>query len=101
MSIKIVMQSTVSKVLHEKLKGKNLSEIARQLGIAPSVLADWVHARRTPSFKNVNSIVKLADYLGISLEALLLGKESERKLISAVTFSEDDREYKISIERIK
>jgi transcriptional regulator with XRE-family HTH domain len=95
------MESAVSKILHEKLKGKNLSEVARTLGIAPSVLADWVHARRTPSLKNILSIVKLANYLGMSLEALLLGKEPDRKIISAVTFSEDEREYKISIERIK
>lgn len=99
--VKQVMESKISEILSERLKGKNLSMIARELGISKSLLADWVASRRLPSLKNIEAVAKLASYLGLSLEQLLLGREVERKVISAVTFEDETRSYCINIERLK
>lgn len=60
--------------LKENLKyifeGKNLSKIARELRISKSLLADWVSYRRTPSFQNVDSVLKIAKYANVNLETL-------------------------------
>jgi len=96
-----VMKAKISEILHERLKDKNLSQISRDLGISKSLLSDWVSSRRLPSLKNIDALAKLAAYLGITLEQLLLGKQSENKVISAVTFDDEQRRYKINIERVK
>lgn len=101
MSVNILMDLKITQILRDKLEGENLSKVARELGISKSLLADWVAARRVPSLKNIEAVNKLANYLGLSLEQLLLGKETERKIISAVTFEEDKRIYRVNIERIK
>ncbi|MBX2996327.1 MAG: helix-turn-helix transcriptional regulator [Bdellovibrionaceae bacterium] len=95
------METKISDILRERLEGQNLSKIARELGISKSLLADWVAARRLPSLKNIKAVAKLAAYLGISLEQLLLGKEDDRKIISAVTFEDEKRSYRVHIERLK
>lgn len=98
---KFLMESKISEILRERLEGENLSKIARELGISKSLLADWVASRRLPSLKNIAAVARLASYLGLSLEQLLLGKDDGRKIISAVTFDEDKRTYRINIERLK
>lgn len=98
---KFIMESKITEILRERLEGENLSKIARELGISKSLLADWVSSRRLPSLKNISAVNKLANYLGLSLEQLLLGKDSDRKIISAVTFENEKRTYRINIERLK
>jgi transcriptional regulator with XRE-family HTH domain len=98
---KIIMGTKISDILRERLEGENLSKIARELGISKSLLADWVASRRLPSLKNIEAVAKLAAYLGLSLEQLLLGKEDNRKIISAVTFEDEKRSYRVNIERLK
>lgn len=98
---KIIMEAKISDVLRERLKGKNLSQVARELNISKGLLADWVSARRLPSLRNISALSKLADYLGLSLEQLLLGKTSEKKIISNVVFDDEKRSYRINIERLK
>ena len=88
-----------SDVLKKRLKDKNLSQVARELGIPKTLLHEWVNAKRTPSFKNIEYIKRLAEYLSLSLEELLIGEANE-KLISSVTFDDQGRKYKIKIERI-
>lgn len=95
------VSTKISSILGERLAGKNLSQVARDLGISKSLLADWVAARRLPSLRNVDAIARLASYLGLSLEELLLGGKSEKKIISAVTFDDDSRQYRVNIERVK
>jgi len=95
------MKAKISEVLQERLQGKNLSQVSRDLGISKSLLSDWVSSRRLPSLKNINAVAKLASYLGLTLEQLLLGKQADHRVISAVTFDDDSRRYKINIERIK
>ncbi len=97
----IAMAVKMTEILQERLKGQNLSKVARELGISKSLIADWVSARRLPSMKNIGAVAKLANYLGLTLEELLLGKENGKKVISAVTFEDEKRAYRINIERIK
>lgn len=98
---RFIMNAKISEILRERLEGENLSKIARELGISKSLLADWVASRRLPSLKNIDAVARLAAYLGLSLEQLLLGKDDGRKIISAVTFDDDKRSYRINIERLK
>lgn len=98
---KFLMETKISEILQKRLKGENLSKVARELGISKSLLADWTAARRMPSLRNIGAIAKLAAYLGLSLEQLLLGKDDGRKVISAVTFEDETRSYRVNIERLK
>ena len=95
------MNAKITEILRERLAGENLSQVARELGISKSLLADWVSSRRLPSMKNIEAVARLASYLGLTLEQLLLGKDGDQKIISAVTFEDDKRKYKINIERLK
>lgn len=97
----ILMEAKISKILRERLANENLSKVARELGISKSLLADWVSSRRLPSLKNIEAVAKLANYLGLTLEQLLLGKDDNRTIISAVTFEDDKRKYRVNIERLK
>lgn len=98
---KFYVNTRISDILRERLAGHNLSKVARELGISKSLLADWVAARRLPSLKNIESVAKLASFLGLSLEQLLLAKPEEAKVISAISFEDEKRVYRLSIERIK
>lgn len=97
----LMADAKISIILRKRLAGKNLSQVARELGISKSLLSDWVASRRLPSLKNIESVARVANYLGLSLEQLLLGKESDRKIISAITFDDENRSYRINIERLK
>lgn len=94
------METKLHDILEKRLKGENLSQLARDLGISKSLLADWVASRRLPSLKNVGALKKLSNYLGISLEDLLLGHE-ESDVITSLLFKDGERQYSIQITRIK
>ena len=103
-AVKVIMEVKLTSVLRQRLSGKNLSKIASELGISRSLLADWVSSRRIPSLRNIESVKKIADYLGLTLEQLLLPSSEdseEQKIISNVTFEDQERSYRISIERLK
>ena len=95
------MELKVSKILAHRLKGENLSALAKVLEMPRSMLHDWVKGKRVPSLNNIEYIKKLADYLGITLEELLTGATDEKKVISSVLFQDESRQYKVSIERLK
>lgn len=97
----VFMETHISKLLKERLSDKNLSKVARELGISKSLLADWVSSRRLPSLKNIDAVAKLAAYLGLSLEQLLLSKSQDAKIISSISFEDEKRVYRLSIERLK
>lgn len=94
------MLKNFQKLLKEKLRDRNLSELSRNLDIPRSLLQDWVHEGRVPSMKNLAHIQKLADFLGYSLDELLTGRSS-KKIISSVEFDDGDRKYQVIINRIK
>jgi transcriptional regulator with XRE-family HTH domain len=100
-AVKYIVETKLSEILKNRLEGENLSKVARELGISKSLLADWVASRRLPSLKNIEAVYKIANYLGLTLEQLLLGKDEGRRVISAVSFDDEKRSYRINIERIK
>jgi transcriptional regulator with XRE-family HTH domain len=95
------MATEISKILKRRLEGENLSQVARELGISKSVLADWVGSRRLPSLRNIEAVAKLANYLGLTLEQLLIGRDQGQKIINGVTLEDGDRTYRIIFERLK
>lgn len=96
----LYMENNFHKILKTNFKSKNLSELSRQLEIPRSVLQDWIIDEKQPSFKNMDYILNIANYLGISLDELLVG-ESKTKVLSAVTFEDEGRRYQVLINRIK
>jgi transcriptional regulator with XRE-family HTH domain len=95
------MELKFSKILATRLKGKNLSALAKELDMPRSMLHDWVKGKRIPSLNNIEYIKQIADHLGISLEELLTGEKDDKKIISSILFQDDSRQYKIQVERIK
>ena len=94
------MKNSFHKILKDHFKDKNLSELSRHLEIPRSVLQDWIRDEREPSFKNLNYLKRIAEYLGLSLDELLTG-ETQTKMLSAVTFEDEGKRYQILINRIK
>lgn len=94
------MEINFTKILSKALDGKNISQIAREIGMPRNMLHDWAKAKRIPSLSNIDHIKSLATYLGLSLEQLLVG-DDEKKVISSVSFRDEGREYKLVIERTK
>lgn len=75
-TIEIMSKLKFHKILSEKLKGQNLTQVARDVGISQSLLHDWCKSRRTPNLSSSETLKKLADYLGLSFEELLFGEET-------------------------
>lgn len=90
-------------ILSKRLKGQNLSEIARTLDISPQLLHDWVSSKRHPSLKNIEAIKRLASYLDLELEELLLGSKTlpQESLITSLSFKDNNREYVVQIKRVR
>jgi transcriptional regulator with XRE-family HTH domain len=88
------MELKFSKILSIALRGKNISSVAREVDMPRSMLHDWAKSKRVPSLNNIEYIKRLADYLGLSLEEILIG-ETGKKTISSVSFQDDQRQYRI------
>ncbi len=94
------MELKLSQVLQRELAGKNISQIAKQIGINKSLLHDWTGSRRLPNAKNFPALMKLAKYLGLTLEELIFDKSSPQKTtIASTTFSDSGNSYRIEIEK--
>lgn len=85
-------------LINEKLKDKNLSAVARSIGMPPSLLHDWVKGRRVPSFRNLKHVKALAQFLNISLSELM-GELRESSVIKEFSFFDGGKEFFIRIER--
>jgi transcriptional regulator with XRE-family HTH domain len=95
------MELKFTTTIQERLADENLSQISDKLNIPRSLLQDWVHNERKPSLANIDHVVSLSKFLGISLEELLVGSIKKSNTVSSITFSDDGREYRINIERLK
>jgi transcriptional regulator with XRE-family HTH domain len=95
------MELKFTTTIQERLADENLSQISDKLNIPRSLLQDWVHNERKPSLANIEHVVSLSKFLGISLEELLVGSNQKINTVSSITFSDDGREYRINIERLK
>jgi transcriptional regulator with XRE-family HTH domain len=97
----IMVEIKLSKVLQREIGDRQQTSVAKDVGISKQLLNDWLGARRFPSEKNFPQLYRLAKYFGLTLEELLFDiPASNRKTIAQTIFSDDDKEYKISIERI-
>ena len=67
------MELKFTKILSLALRGKNISSVAREVDMPRSMLHDWAKSKRVPSLNNIEYIKRLADYLGLSLEEILIG----------------------------
>lgn len=56
------------------LKGFSDSQVAQYCGFSKSTLSDWKSGKGIPK---TDKIIKIAECLGVSLDYLALGKESE------------------------
>jgi len=90
-----------TKIIQKYLREENLSSLASELGLSRTVLHDWVVSERLPSLKNIESVKKLADYLNMSLEELLIGEvvQLKDKTITKVEFIDSGQKFEIEIKK--
>lgn len=74
----------VNSNLHFLLQDRNLSKVARSLGISKSLLSDWANCKRVPSLRSIDALLRLAQYFNVSLEALLVENLSESKALRII-----------------
>lgn len=77
-------QLRVNENLHALLMHYNLSAVSRELSISKSLLSDWSNCKRVPSLRNVDALLRLAQYFNVSLEALLVEDLSRSNEIRVV-----------------
>lgn len=97
----LYMENHFSLILRKRLNGVNLSRLSRELGISKSLLFEWKQASRGPSFKQLGSVYKLAQYFGISFQELLIGTKEDSDEVFSVVVEDQNRKYKIKILRLK
>lgn len=89
-------------VLRRELEGKNLAKVARDVGIPPSLLHDWYAARRSPNARAFPKLLKLSQYLGLTLEELIFDKTlNEKVTIASTTFTDGGNQFRVQIEKLK
>ena len=62
-----------------KRSGLTQAELAKQLNITPSALGNYEQGRRLP---DIETLVAMAEVLGVSLDYLVIGKEHREKAVS-------------------
>lgn len=67
------MWEIFEKLLNEK--GITCYKVSKDTGIGRSTFTDWKNGRSVPG---VDKLIKIADYLGVSVEFLKTGKEAEK-----------------------
>ncbi|MBQ1778010.1 MAG: helix-turn-helix transcriptional regulator [Acidaminococcaceae bacterium] len=70
--IEINFTEMVKRIDIELLKKGVKRPALKEVGIPPSSLSNWATGKRTPSSM---SVAQIADFLGVSIEFLLFGKE--------------------------
>ena len=55
-------------------KGLKNSDVSRATGISNMTLSDWKHGKTKPK---TDTMKKIANFLGVSMDCLMTGKESE------------------------
>ena len=55
-------------------KGLKNSDVSRGTGVSNMTLSDWKHGKTTPK---TDTMQKIADFLGVSVDYIMTGKESE------------------------
>lgn len=70
---------TISQRIFDELKKQGKKDLAQHIGLSTSAVSDWKKKGINPAAENVSAI---ADFLNISTDYLLMGKEkSSQKTI--------------------
>lgn len=82
---------TISQRIFEELKkqGKKQKELADYIGLSTSAISDWKKKGTNPAAENISAI---ANFLNISTDYLLTGKEKSNTNISNSTVDEQEQE---------
>ena len=72
------MYEIYQRILDEK--GLKNSDVSRETGISNMTLSDWKRGKSTPK---QDKMIKIAEFLGVSVEYLTTGKESRLSKINA------------------
>ncbi len=91
----------LAQVLQRELKGKILSNVAREVGMSVSVLHDWYNSSRKPASKNLWQLKMLAEYLGLTLDEILFDDSGRKQTISTTVFTDRGVQYRVNIEKVK
>ncbi len=95
------MEIAIGKVLKSIIDERRLTlkEISKATGVPSSTLGEWL-ANRTP--KNPVQVLKVADFLGITLHYLLFGQEDREEPIAKIV-REDffQGTFEITVKRVK
>lgn len=86
------MYSNFEKILRQR----NLSsyKVAKEAGVTQTALSNWKNGKSTPS---TTTLQKIADYLGVTVDYLMNGEETDNKALN----EKDERDIKQAIEDFK
>ncbi len=78
------------------LKQKKLSsyKVAKEAGVTQTSLSNWKNGKSVPS---TTTLQKIADYLGVTVDYLMNGEETDNKVLN----EKDERDIKQAIEDFK
>lgn len=78
------------------LKQKKLSsyKVAKEAGVTQTSLSNWKNGKSVPS---TTTLQKIADYLGVTVDCLMNGEETDNKALN----EKDERDIKQAIEDFK
>ena len=81
------MWEIFEKLLQEK--GLTSYKVAKETGIGRSTFTDWKNGRSVPG---TDKLMKISEYLGVSIEYLKTGKEPEQKEYPEMDLTEEHLE---------
>lgn len=86
------MYSNFEKILRQR----NISsyKVAKEAGVTQTALSNWKNGKSTPS---TTTLQKIADYLGVTVDYLMNGEETDKKALN----EKDERDIKQAIEDFK
>ena len=99
------MQSKIllADVLKREMKNRQvtLTDLANETGIAKSTLHGWCQ-RSVPSSRHLHLILKLSEYLNISIAELLFNvrdEKQENKILFSTEFLDGQSRYRFIVEK--
>lgn len=98
------MEIKLKRVIARQLKnrGISLNALAKEAGIGASTLHNWVNSVN-PTIGSMPKLLRLADYLDLTISELLLDKadkDSEHEVLFQSTFKDDGHQYRLTVEKI-
>ena len=91
---------SINKLLKKQLKGQNLSQLTSLLGLPKGLLHRLVKENKNPSLNNLDSLIRLAKYLDLSLDELLTGDIPE-EYISTIEIEIEGERFLMEVQKIK